>query len=108
MKNIEDAFKQSILEDLFAIRTDDLESKYVEKNGEPEEKETVSAAEQELTDKINELIKDEEIKDIILSKLDDFQDAINGEHYFWLKEYYMHGFYDGYYFEPKIDSENEV
>lgn len=92
---MEELIGDCVLDDLFETRTDGFQGVFLRENGKPEEIEEAEQIENELEDMIKNLVEDEEIREQILEKLEDFADSKIGELCFWNKEYYKFGVKDG-------------
>lgn len=92
---MEELIKDCVLDDLFETRTDGFHSIFLKENGKPEEIEEAEQVEDELEDMIKKLVEDEEIREQILEKLEEFANSQIGELCFWNKEYYKFGVKDG-------------
>lgn len=102
---MEELIEDCVLDDLFETRTDGFQVVFLKENGKPEEIEEAEQVENELEDMIKNLIQDEEIREQILEKLEEFADSKIGELCFWNKEYYNFGVRDGVRFKKEVESE---
>ncbi len=92
---MEEVIEDCVLDDLFETRTDGFQGVFLKENGKAEEIIEVEQVENELEDMIKNLIQDEEIREKMLEKLEEFVDSKIGELCFWNKEYYKLGVRDG-------------
>lgn len=99
---MEELIEDCVLDDLFETRTDGFQAVFLKENGKPEEIEETEQVENELEDMIKNLIQDEEIREQILEKLEEFADSKIGELCFWNKEYYKLGAKDGVNLKKEI------
>lgn len=93
---MEDIFESSVLDDLFAIRSNGFESLFLKKNGKQEELEQSYPLHNKLENLIKQVIEDESKKDEILKLLDEFAMSLIGEKCFWTEQFYKLGFSDAY------------
>ena len=94
-------FESKVLDDLYDVRGDGFESDYIKHFGKCDELKKSEIKEKELQQIIN-LIEDEELKKNIKNKINEFEDSMLGEMYFWNKEYYKLGIFDGINFKSEI------
>ena len=102
---MEELIEDCVLDDLFETRTDGFQAVFLKENGKPEEIEEAEQVENELEDMIKNLIQDEEVREQILEKLEEFADSKIGELCFWNKEYYKFGVRDGIRLKKEVKSE---
>lgn len=92
---MEEMFEDKVLDDLFDIRTNGLERRYLDKYGEPEELKEKEKIEQEMMDLVKKLVPDIESQNQIIDKFQNFKENMMSEICFWHKPYYKMGFIDG-------------
>lgn len=91
---MEEIFENSVLDDLFTIRSDGFECLFLKKYGKQEELEQSDPLHDNLENLIKEVVKEESKKKEILKLLDDFSMSLIGEMCFWNKQFYKLGFSD--------------
>ncbi len=100
-------FENKLLDDLFEIRGDGLESAIIKKYGKFENEKKATEAKEKLTKLLKETIQDNNILMKVLEALNDFEGYKMEEMCFWDKQYYKLGFVDGFYIKKEI-RENKI
>ena len=91
---MEKIFESKVIDDLYEVRRDGFENAVIQKYGESQEIKQLKKVENELDNIVKENVKDEELRNKILRKIDEFKDALNGETCYWSQQYYKLGFSD--------------
>lgn len=95
-------FENKILDDLYETRCDHLKAILNKLYKKPEEIEIIEQAEKDLYEAIDELVKDEKVKKILLEKLNEYEGRIFQEEDVWECLYYKMGFTDGLCFQKEV------
>lgn len=101
-------FENKVLDDLYETRCDHLKAILNKLYKRPEEVEEIQQTERELCDAINNLIKDEEVKKILIEKLNEYEGSIFEETNEWECLYYKMGFTDGICFQEELKEIIEI
>lgn len=105
---VSEIFENQVLNDIYEIRREGLESLYIAMYGEPEEIREKEQARKKLEDLMKELVKDKEKQKELWLKIDEFECCMTNEMTFWDKQYYKLGFLDRIYLQKEItDSKNK-
>lgn len=91
---MEEYLKNEVLNDLYTIRRDGFESKFIKKYGKPKEREDYEDTMKKLKDFYRSKIKNEKDLKEFFEKLEEFIDVNIGELCFWCEQYYKFGFMD--------------
>lgn len=100
---MEELFENTILNELYETRRDGFESLFIQKYGTPKEIEQYDLYYNNLTEEVQNNIKDYEKKRLILEELENFEEYFINKMTFWEKQYYKLGFSDAY--NLKIDAQ---
>lgn len=94
--------ENEMLDDLFEIRREGFECLIVRKYKESEEEKRVNRTEREMLSEIRKVVKNEEGRDKLISKMYEFHDAMLGEMEYWNKSYYKYALIEGILLEEEV------
>lgn len=86
--------KRNILDELYELKEDEFADNILKELSKQKEELKALAGEEKLTNKIKELITDEESLNEVIKLLNEFELANADDEYFWNKMYYKLGAYD--------------
>ena len=91
---MEKYFESKVIDDLYYIRREGFESSIIKQYGESKEIKQVEKISNELDNLVKKNVKDDKLRDRILSKIDELKDASNAETCYWTEQFYKLGFVD--------------
>lgn len=99
---MEELSENSVLEDLYHQRADRFQSMYIGIYGKPMETNLAEQKENELENIIKQFVQNDSEQDQIFDKLVEYEESMQEEFSFWIKEYYKFGVRDGVNLEKEI------
>lgn len=91
---MEDFFRSPILDKIYEARCNEFETRILRKDEENSKFHRSALIEEQLTNLIKETVTDEEIRNKILEKLNEYELAVSNITDLWNKEYYKLGIID--------------
>lgn len=91
---MEEYLKNEVLNDLYTIRKNGFESKFIKKYGKPKERQEYEDTMKNLKEFYRSKIKNKKDLKEFFEKLEEFIDVNIGELCFWCEQYYKSGFID--------------
>ena len=91
---MEEYLKNEVLNDLYTIRKNGFESKFIKKYGKPKERQEYEDTMKNLKEFYRSKIKNKKDLKEFFEKLEEFIDVNIGELCFWCEQYYKFGFMD--------------
>ena len=91
---MDEIVENEVLEDLFNVRSDGFQARFVKEYGETEEMKQVQESENKLIDMIKSNINNEEIQKQLIKQYYNVTDNMIAVECFWMKQYYKLGFID--------------
>lgn len=102
---MKEMFENKILDEVYEIREEEVEKRYLEKYGKPKNEKKADNAEKELVEFMKKFIKDEKDMKELFNRINRYELATTSEMSFWHKPYYKTGFIDGISFKKQIEEE---
>lgn len=102
---MEELPENSVLEDLYHQRADRFQSMYIGIYGKPMESNLAEQKENELENIIKQFVQNDREQEQIFYKLVEYEESMQEEFSFWIKEYYKFGVKDGVNLKREINKD---
>ena len=102
---MEELAENSVLEDLYHQRADRFQSMYIGIYGKPMESNLAEQKENEVENIIKQFVQNDREQEQIFDKLVEYEESIQEEFSFWIKEYYKFGVKDGVNLKREINKD---